>query len=440
MSGWFRFYSEALHDRKLQAIARTTGLSMPTILGYWTALLSMANESPVRGILLFSEDMPITVADIAFELRVPEEEAETVINAMTTMGLLRREGDWIAIANWDKRQFENDSSTERVRRYRQKRKMLGLPVAPTYDPNEIILRDGCRCVYCGSTDNLVVDHVVPIDLGGTDDPRNLVAACRRCNSGKAGRTPEMAGYSFFNQDAERRYRDYLSEIGRVSSEHVTVTSDAVTVTETPPDYRLQTQTTDTEDQRANARRADALAPPPAPGPPGGEHRAETARKPPERAQSPPSRAPCGAETRAEAPKARAKRGESAPNGRSTRARPELSAIISEFVNRSGIPPPANRRELRSWYSAAQEMLTEFGDSDAPKDPTPVLALMRRFFEAREQGEEWAQFTISSPRSLIKTMRALRAGQVRTRASPGGRKPSVYEQNMAALRQVLAEEE
>ena len=40
------------------------------------------------------------------------------------------------------------------------------------------------CVYCGSTDNLTIDHIIPIDKGGTQDPKNLIRACRSCNSAK----------------------------------------------------------------------------------------------------------------------------------------------------------------------------------------------------------------------------------------------------------------
>jgi hypothetical protein len=48
-------------------------------------------------------------------------------------------------------------------------------------------RDGRRCVYCGRTPpeiKLTVDHVQPQQLGGRDDPSNLVTACRECNSDK----------------------------------------------------------------------------------------------------------------------------------------------------------------------------------------------------------------------------------------------------------------
>jgi hypothetical protein len=46
---------------------------------------------------------------------------------------------------------------------------------------EIILKmHDNLCVYCGD-EAYTVDHVIPIELGGTDDPKNLVAACSRCN-------------------------------------------------------------------------------------------------------------------------------------------------------------------------------------------------------------------------------------------------------------------
>ena len=45
-------------------------------------------------------------------------------------------------------------------------------------------RDGHKCVYCGSTENLTVDHVRPKSKGGTDTADNLVTACRPCNQAK----------------------------------------------------------------------------------------------------------------------------------------------------------------------------------------------------------------------------------------------------------------
>jgi hypothetical protein len=46
-------------------------------------------------------------------------------------------------------------------------------------------RDGHKCVYCGATDLLEIDHVVPAANGGASTVRNLVVACSRCNMMKS---------------------------------------------------------------------------------------------------------------------------------------------------------------------------------------------------------------------------------------------------------------
>lgn len=60
---------------------------------------------------------------------------------------------------------------------------------------EVLRRDNHACRYCGSMApdvKLTVDHVTPVALGGTDDPSNLVAACRDCNAGKSSTSPDAA--------------------------------------------------------------------------------------------------------------------------------------------------------------------------------------------------------------------------------------------------------
>ncbi len=46
-------------------------------------------------------------------------------------------------------------------------------------------RDGHRCVKCGSTYNLEVDHIFPISKGGKSTPDNLQTLCHNCNSLKS---------------------------------------------------------------------------------------------------------------------------------------------------------------------------------------------------------------------------------------------------------------
>jgi 5-methylcytosine-specific restriction endonuclease McrA len=62
----------------------------------------------------------------------------------------------------------------------------------------IYSRDEWRCLYCQKHINemkpaipsvsLTLDHLVPTELGGTNEARNLVTACKTCNSIKSNRT------------------------------------------------------------------------------------------------------------------------------------------------------------------------------------------------------------------------------------------------------------
>lgn len=59
---------------------------------------------------------------------------------------------------------------------------------------EILRRCNFACYYCGvpaalGLKVLHVDHVIPVALGGTNDPWNLVAACWDCNAGKTNGVP-----------------------------------------------------------------------------------------------------------------------------------------------------------------------------------------------------------------------------------------------------------
>jgi len=42
-----------------------------------------------------------------------------------------------------------------------------------------------KCAYCGSEENLTLDHVIPQAKGGTDHLTNVVCACESCNRSKA---------------------------------------------------------------------------------------------------------------------------------------------------------------------------------------------------------------------------------------------------------------
>ena len=55
----------------------------------------------------------------------------------------------------------------------------------------ILLRDGFVCQYCGRHGN-TVDHIIPKSRSGKDSWENCVCACIECNQKKHNRTPQEA--------------------------------------------------------------------------------------------------------------------------------------------------------------------------------------------------------------------------------------------------------
>lgn len=52
----------------------------------------------------------------------------------------------------------------------------------------VFARDNFTCRYCGRQSDsvvLVIDHLIPVAAGGTNDMENLVTACEPCNQGKS---------------------------------------------------------------------------------------------------------------------------------------------------------------------------------------------------------------------------------------------------------------
>lgn len=80
----------------------------------------------------------------------------------------------------------------------------------------VLKRDRHTCQYCGGTDDLTIDHVVPKSRGGRDTWENLVAACVACNNQKGDLTPEEAGMRLARQPFRPSYvmflRDFAGEV------------------------------------------------------------------------------------------------------------------------------------------------------------------------------------------------------------------------------------
>ena len=56
---------------------------------------------------------------------------------------------------------------------------------------DVMLRDNYTCQYCGSQDELVLDHIFPFSRGGSNEADNLQVLCRDCNARKSDSIPDQ---------------------------------------------------------------------------------------------------------------------------------------------------------------------------------------------------------------------------------------------------------
>ena len=64
---------------------------------------------------------------------------------------------------------------------------------PAFTRFNVFLRDCFTCQYCGKTDDLTFDHLVPRSQGGQTRWNNVVTACAPCNLDKGGALPDRVG-------------------------------------------------------------------------------------------------------------------------------------------------------------------------------------------------------------------------------------------------------
>ena len=62
-----------------------------------------------------------------------------------------------------------------------------------------------ECIYCGSKENLSIEHILPRCCKGPDIPDNAVKICRKCNSTKGGKRL----YEWFGFRMQKTFSDVL---------------------------------------------------------------------------------------------------------------------------------------------------------------------------------------------------------------------------------------
>lgn len=79
-----------------------------------------------------------------------------------------------------------------------------------------------ECAYCGSDEDLTLDHIVPRSLGGSDKSVNVLCACDECNHDK-GRSEwktwyqEQASYSWERMKSIEAWMTPVEDTGRYNA-------------------------------------------------------------------------------------------------------------------------------------------------------------------------------------------------------------------------------
>ena len=103
---WLRLYVEILDDPKVQRLD-------PPLFKLWINLLCAAGRC--SGLLP-------PLADLAFMLRRDESALSADVDALVAAALFDRSPEGLRPHNWEGRQYRSDSSTERVKRHRNKQR------------------------------------------------------------------------------------------------------------------------------------------------------------------------------------------------------------------------------------------------------------------------------------------------------------------------------
>jgi 5-methylcytosine-specific restriction endonuclease McrA len=101
---------------------------------------------------------------------------------------MRFEGTADVVAEY-KDEISSPSVTWKVPAVVRERRTAKVKHAIRFSRQNVYLRDGYRCQYCGEgfeAKGLTYDHVVPRCQGGKTEWTNIVAACHACNSKKGG--------------------------------------------------------------------------------------------------------------------------------------------------------------------------------------------------------------------------------------------------------------
>ena len=142
-----------------------------------------------------------------FRAKYNECSSELTMSQIESKNLLEelREANTQLRYERNKEQIEKDKVKAKLLEKKKKREIEKLALKELIDEGEIFPeankrppipkdvvdtvwnRDGGKCVYCGSNENLHLDHIIPFSKGGDTSVENLQLLCQKCNLEKSNK-------------------------------------------------------------------------------------------------------------------------------------------------------------------------------------------------------------------------------------------------------------
>lgn len=164
---WFRLYSEARTDAKLESLP-------DDMFRVWFKLMCFAGEQPTRGFVEGYDDELLAV-EVA---RGDVELLRATLIELSRLEIIAQDSASILISNGQCYKPERDA-------------LRPSPSVWARLRSAVFARDDYTCRYCGVRGTqLECDHVMPVSRGGSNGLDNLVTACIGCNRSKRDKTPE----------------------------------------------------------------------------------------------------------------------------------------------------------------------------------------------------------------------------------------------------------
>lgn len=162
---WVKLHRELLDDRGFNAL---DPMSCKVLVMLWL----IASES-------LEGHITSDVEQLSFRLRLPEAQVQAAVTDLLESGFLVDA------------ESPEDAAAASTAKLKAEANGFGSRHISDATKRAVWERDGGKCVYCESSENIEYDHKHPVSKGGNSEPDNIQLLCRPCNRKKRTKTAEQ---------------------------------------------------------------------------------------------------------------------------------------------------------------------------------------------------------------------------------------------------------